>query len=421
MIIRGFSVTGEALNFGARRMETIIRVGWLPLVLLLVWNMLTFFIVMSIATGEGFAFSDQIPNFATLKKHAAQAYVKASAVNAPAMMVVNFLNFAVNMILVASFMAPLIRFAGLGERPRPGIVKVAFGADQIRYIVATLAGFLISLVAALAPMLALVNWATEYIDKAMSKTFASFPDPDSLHTIAIVSNKDVLQANGGLWVYNTALPLAAAAPLALLLWFVILRHFHPKNREFASSPGNPLMRCFVALFVTLALIAFGMYVTQLFSPNIGTMGALIAAAVSLFLYLQVRLIPYSGVAVCRQSLAPGPALPITRGWNFLLVTFILIIVTGILLVVQFLVNAFLIPAFATVVNVMFMTSHSLSKMLNSGVAQSWVASLFYWGLTLALIMMNMLMTLFIYGVNAGLLGRLYREGEAYKARMSQTS
>ena len=43
MALGVFSVTGEALNFGGRRMETIMRVSWLPVALLLIVNMATVF------------------------------------------------------------------------------------------------------------------------------------------------------------------------------------------------------------------------------------------------------------------------------------------------------------------------------------------------------------------------------------------
>ena len=39
MGLRIFSVVGEALNFGGRRMETIARVAWLPLLLSMIATM----------------------------------------------------------------------------------------------------------------------------------------------------------------------------------------------------------------------------------------------------------------------------------------------------------------------------------------------------------------------------------------------
>jgi hypothetical protein len=46
-----FSVAGEALNFGWRRFGTIFRVGWLPLSLMLVFNMASVFLWLSLAYG----------------------------------------------------------------------------------------------------------------------------------------------------------------------------------------------------------------------------------------------------------------------------------------------------------------------------------------------------------------------------------
>ncbi|MEL6111712.1 MAG: hypothetical protein AAFR20_02810 [Pseudomonadota bacterium] len=50
MAWRFWSVAGEALHFGARRMETIMRVGWLPVLFILVIQMASVFLTLSLAT-----------------------------------------------------------------------------------------------------------------------------------------------------------------------------------------------------------------------------------------------------------------------------------------------------------------------------------------------------------------------------------
>ncbi|MCA8896060.1 MAG: hypothetical protein KDA48_12455, partial [Amphiplicatus sp.] len=58
MELRVFPVVGAALNFGLRRMETIMRVAWLPVVLLLVFNMASAFAILSIANDRFVTFAD---------------------------------------------------------------------------------------------------------------------------------------------------------------------------------------------------------------------------------------------------------------------------------------------------------------------------------------------------------------------------
>ena len=68
-----FSVVGEALNFGARRMETIMRVAWLPVVLMLILSMVTLFTYVSLAAGRLVTFEEAVPSFAALQLFAARA------------------------------------------------------------------------------------------------------------------------------------------------------------------------------------------------------------------------------------------------------------------------------------------------------------------------------------------------------------
>mgnify|MGYP001384172842 CR=1 FL=1 len=58
VIGRIFSIVGFSLSFGLQRMETILRVAWLPVTLLLVLDMATVFSILSIATGRFISFAD---------------------------------------------------------------------------------------------------------------------------------------------------------------------------------------------------------------------------------------------------------------------------------------------------------------------------------------------------------------------------
>ena len=186
MGLRIFSVTGEALNFGGRRMETIMRVAWLPVVLLLVLNMTTVFAYLSVIEGEVITFTEA-RTFVVAQQYLAQHIAQGFAQSPNEMWLITIINVVLQSLLIASFMAPLIRYAGLGEKPRPGVLRLAFGPDQIRYIISGIFSFLIIAVLILAPIMSATFYVAKYIIAALSQTMASFPDPNSLHTIELTT------------------------------------------------------------------------------------------------------------------------------------------------------------------------------------------------------------------------------------------
>ena len=432
MQLRIFSVLGEALNFGLRRMETIIRLGWLPVVLLLIVNMVTVFAYLSVFAKRIITFSD-VGTFMSAQTALNQVVARAWAASPMEMWAITGANLVIQAILVASFMAPLIRYSGLGERPRPGVIRLPFGVDQIRYIISGVFSFLFVAVLIIAPMAGATYYVLKYLFDALSKTVATFPDPNSLHTIKFVTTGEQLIADGAQWYLNLGVPLMAAAPFALLLWLITYLHFHPRNRPRAPETGNSFMRALVTLFVAGAAASAAYWLMrediveafksaggaddslkQIVANTPVNAHVLIGAVIALLAgYVNLRLYAYPAVAVCRKSLGLGNTLRVTRGWNLIRLQVILILAGAFIFLVQTVVlNQFFLSFFVPwIVTLLYQAVAVTTKLVNSGVTSEWVLPFFIWVWNGIKILVNIIGILFSYGVIAGLSGRLYRESE----------
>ncbi len=467
MGLRIFPVVGEALNFGGRRMETIARVAWLPLLLSMIASMAAVFAMLSVIAGKLITFAD-IPGFFAAQSLVAKYAAKGFENDPQAMWTITLASVIVQTLLTASFMAPLIRYAGLGEKPARGFIRAPFGADQLRFVVSSIFGFLFVAVLVFGPVAAASFYALKYIVAAMSQTMAVFPDPASLHTIEIKTAADIAAANGGAWLFDRAIPMAAAAPLAILFWAILFFHFHPDNRPASAIKGNPLLRALVTfvvtallLFATLISFAFvlNLFITQIdlkFSfPDVvlevfrnyatflgmlsaigaqftqldltGVLGALEfllktpagkmlffgATAFYILNYFSLRLFAYPGVAVCHRSMAFGNLLAVTRGWNIVRLWVILTLLGLLLLFIQvYVLNSLLLQrVLPGVLNLLYVATAVSTKLVNSGSVADWVLPTFVWVWNITKIAINVLWSFFSFGVTAGLYGRLYRESE----------
>ena len=418
MQLRMFSVVGEALNFGARRMETIMRVAWLPVVLLLVLEMATVFASLSVANGRLITFADLAVgvSFERAAQAAQTALYTGLLQRSPQMIAIFATSLALHALLVASFMAPLIRFSGLGERPKPGVVKLAFGSDQLRFILASLVSLLFMAALIYAPIGATGYYVFKYIVETLSTVYASFPNPDSLHTIELVTAQDKLRESGEIWKYSYGLPLLAAAPFAIFFWFVLIAHFHPRNRAGDDHEPNLIARAGATL-LGLVVAVGGVWLVLMGLANEETEKAyqyyfiLIALIFVMFAFVSLRLFPYPGVAVCRKSLALGPTLRVSRGWNVARLFVIGFLVLATIFIVQVLVNSYVFGFVASTVNILYQATASATKLTNSGEISGWVLPFWTWVWTGFKILINIFLTFFFYGVIAGLLGRLYRESK----------
>lgn len=418
MRLRIFSVVGEALNFGGRRMETIMRVSWLAVVLLLILNMATVFAYLSVIYERVITFTDA-RTFANAQS-ALQRLLAVGWMTKPwPMAAVTLASLAVQYILVASFMAPLIRLAGLGERPAPGVIRLPFGADQLRFIAASLLSFLVMAVFVFGPMAATTFFAIRYVLAAIAEMrFAQFPDPNSLHTINIVTAQQVLFDAESLRPLTKLLPLALAAPFAAAFWAMLVVHFAPKNRAPGTGSSNIFVRAIVVLvgamaigsILWLGLLIVGGNVDP--GSKISHLFAVAALAVLISYYANLRIAPYVGVAVCRSSLAPGNTLRVTRGFNLFRVFGVLVLLGLVIFVVQILINLVALPAIGETVNNLFAATEVYTRFVNGGEAGDWVRPLFVWIWNGVKILTNIFWTFFSYGVVAGYLGRLYRDSES---------
>ncbi len=432
MQLRILSILGEALNFGGRRMATIMRVSWLAVVLLLIVDMASVYAYLSVIAGRVITFAE-VGSFLSAQQLLARYAAQGWSAHGEHMAAITAASLFVQVILVSTFMAPLIRMAGLGERPAPGLVRLPFGPDQLRFIISSLLSVVFVIVVILLPIMTTSFFVLKYIVAAMSQTMASFPDADSLHTIKLITAQEGLAQRGAEWVFGLAVPLVAAAPFVLLAWLVTFFHFSPRNRPNATGKPNGLLRAVVTLGIIVlifgaAVLLLGEVFTQILksSSAAGAGGAtgfvsapvnailLIATATYLLvIYVNFRLYAYPGIAVCRRSLGLGGTLRLSRGWNIFRILIIFLAVSGFFYVLQiFIINSLLLSKLLPwVINLLYQAVLVSTKLVNSGVGADWVLPLFIWIWNGIKILANVFWAFFSYGVIAGLYGRLYRESE----------
>jgi hypothetical protein len=409
MALRIGYVAGAALNFGGRRLETIARVAWLPVLLLFVVEMATVYGTLSIATGRFISFTDA--NWQQAHKAVEQFAAAAWTNKSQQMWTLHGASLLLQAVLISSFMAPLVRYAGLGEKPAPGVVRLAFGPDQIRYIVAGLVGVIMPLFMFL-PIGATAFFVLKYVFEALSKIYAHFPDPESLHTVVKVTGQELYAKRGSLWLYQQGIPLAAAAPFALFLWLALVSHFRPRKGESGGpSFGASLFAALVAGGGVVFLIWLVLTSTLEGAERAREFLAFTSLGIAIALYAGLRIAPYQGLAVCRRSFGVVRSLRLTRGLDLVRLLVVLIVIAVVMVGVLLLINAFAVAPIALTVNAAYTAAESYGTFLNGGETVPWIRPLFIWIASGVLILINVLVTFFNYGVFAGFLGALYRESE----------
>ncbi|NNL88261.1 MAG: hypothetical protein HKP25_04265, partial [Marinicaulis sp.] len=430
MSLNVFSIVGEALNFGGRKMETIVRVAWLPVALLLILNMATVFAYVSVIEGRLITFGDA-GSFARAERHLTQFALKGWSENASAMMQITGVSFILQAILLSSFMAPLIRYAGFGEKPAPGVVRAPFGPDQLRLLAAMLASAFTITALVLIPAAIASFFIVGYVLEIMNAVVVTFPNPESLHTIQLSSYGDSLVAQGLNWIGTIAIPLAAAAPLGLVFWLLLVMHFHPRNRPFAPEGGNFILRAILAL-IAAGGVSVGAYflLRQQMAQNLGNFlrvnpdlvsslaGTPVNALLFIFvivyliaLYFNLRIAAYPGVVVCNRSMASAGTLKVSRGWN-LIRLFVVFLTLGLFLsFVSFIINQHILAWIISSLGVLFQAAQVSTRLVNSGVTGEWVTPVFVSVWNAIKIFINIFWLFFTSGVIAGLYGRLFRESE----------
>jgi uncharacterized membrane protein len=430
MGLKPFSVAGEALQFAMRRYETVLRTATLPLALLLVFNMAAAFGYLSVANDRIITFKDVANaglSWAQTAQIASNAAAKGLTNSSAPIWTIYGASLLVNAILIASFMAPLIRYAGLGEKPAPGLIRVPFGADQFRFLLAGVLSTLIFLLVVYAPISIATFSILGFMTEAMKTPFASFPDPESLHTIEIVMGA---KAFGMRWVHQYQIWGAAAAGVAAIVIALMILHVRPRKQDRTAGIGflGRVLGVTAGVAAYLATAGF-LYVlmVRLFSqllmffglaplkgavtPDILSLVLFGAAAIAFAGFFSLQMYPYPAVAVCRRSMAIAGTLRVTRRHDLVRLALAFVLLGVVLYGAQFLlvwlgVNS----AYNVIATIAFAVESYLRVFLGPDGA-GWVLPFFGWVWAVIGIFITVLWTAFTYGVSAGLWGRLYRESE----------
>lgn len=427
MALRAFSIAGEALNFPVRRFETVLRVTALPLVLLVVFNMAAIFAYLSLAAERVITFKDVADagmRWGQVAAVGAMAAQEGLMSGSTSFLVVYVASVVIQAILIASFMAPLIRYAGLGEKPAPGVIRAPFGPDQLRYILAGVLSALVFALVVYAPISLAVAAVIGFIGTAMTVTYARFPDPESLHTIDLVPGAD---AFGLRWFHHYQVWGVAAFLMTLALIVLLILHVRPRKDDKTAGIGflgrSLGVTTGVALFMALtgflsmrgaammsaSAVAAGGEPVALSLDALATV-LFFAPAIAIALFFGLRLFPYVGVAVCRRSMAFSNALKVTRRFDVfrLGVTFLLL---GVVLFGAQIMIAIVMNSALSVVNVFYQATASYFNLVGGEDSGGWILPFYIWLWAMIGIVVMLLWAAFTYGVTAGLWGRLYREAQ----------
>ena len=406
-----FPVAGEALGFAVRRFRTIMRVAWLPVTLLLIVQMAAVFALISVDFGRLFSFADLVngARFANAKAYAFGVIRKGLAAGDIRIYLILAATLATNLALTASFMAPLIRFAGLGERPAEGLFRAAFGPDQARYSLATLASGVVAPIILLVPILFAVFGVIQHVETAMAATFVSFPNPDSLHAIRYTSAVDVMTARGDLWLYEYGRLGLVAIGAALLAGLFGAAHFRRPGGALGSEAISVVLSLAgVAVLLFLILIPLTDNFKDGLVNDVSAFGLAIAAAIVLTVYGGLRLFPYAGLAVCRRSMGFTGLGRLTRRFNLLRLAASLSLLGAILWVINLIVTAYGFPLLAQTLSVILETTEAYGRLIN-GEASDRARPFVIWMWAVIQVVYQIIWSFFSYGVLAGLFGRLYRD------------
>jgi len=428
MALKPFSVVGDALQFSMRRFETVMRVAALPLALLLIFNMAATFGYLSVANKRLITFADVAAagvSWGRATQIAAQSAQAGLASMSREIWTIYIASALVNAILVASFMAPLVRYAGLGERPAPGLLRIPFGFDQIRFLMAGFLSFLIFLLVVYAPISFATFSIIGFITQAMTVPFAQFPDPQSLHTIDVITGAD---AFGVRWFHQYQVWGAAAAAAAAILIALLILHVRPRHEDRTAGIGllgrvlgvTVGVSAFVAislfvyvkivdLFNGVAKAAGGQPAASLLSADWLAIVAFASVALAIAGFFSLRLYPYAGVAVCRRSMAFTGAFRVTRRFDVLRLALAFVLLGAILFGAEILLIWLGGGAAFAVMGYLAAAVESYLRLIGGGEGGEWVFPLFGWIWAVIGVVFTLLWTAFTYGVSAGLWGRLYRE------------
>ena len=405
------------------------RVAALPLVLLLIFNMAATFGYLSIANGRVITFADVAgagASWGQVTQLAASAAQSGLAAMSKEVWTIYLASAVINAILVASFMAPLVRYAGLGERPAPGVLRLPFGFDQIRFLLAGFLSFLVFLLVVYAPITFATVSIIGFITQAMTVPYASFPDAESLHTIDVIAGAD---AFGVRWFHQYQVWGSAAVAAAAILIALLILHVRPRREDRTAGFGllgrSLGVTAGVGAFVAISLFVY-INVIRLFNGMVTAAGgqagavtldglsmvAFASLALALAGFFSLRLYPYAGVAVCRRSMSFTGAFKVTRRYDVLRLALAFVVLGVVLFGAELLLVGLGGGAAFAVVGYLATAVESYMRLIGGGEGGEWVFPLFGWLWAVIGIVFTLMWTAFTYGVSAGLWGRLYRDSAA---------
>ncbi|MEM6414724.1 MAG: hypothetical protein AAF720_08720 [Pseudomonadota bacterium] len=401
-----FSTVGEALNFATRRYETVMRVAWLPVTFLFIGNIAFVFGVFSIRAERLITFADIRPGaFEGLAQVANGIAISQAFAGSAAFIVITLASIILQALLIASYMAPLIRLKGIGEEPAPGVVRISAGPDPLRYI----AGQVLSIVGVamiVAPLALSFFYIGNEIQSALQQIFVAFPNAESLHQIEYRDTRSVLSDQGKIWFLDFGAWYFIALLGAGMLTAVITFHFF--------EAGTGLIQSVITAIAILVGLTAGFYFLSDISTsplsNPDTPLILVRLyGISLLVYIGLRLFPYSGIAVCRRSMGLFSVLKITRGWNLLRLVGIFIVFVVAFAIANFLLFSIAVPAARTTVVALFQMSNVMGRLSNGGEELTWMLPFFNFLWSVISIVVRYLWLFLSIGATAGLLGSLYRQ------------
>ena len=178
-------VIRESLGFAAHKYDTIARLAWFPVLLILLFGMMFPYLQMSIL-------SDQLVTIQEMPLGKAKAIIAKNEAylwqNDPGKMIgLAALAYIFITIASASFLVPLMQLAARGENVTHRSLSLAFGPRHWKFVwFSLLTIFGIGMITVL-PLTATSYYVTQYVADAMATQYAVFPDSDSLHTITVES------------------------------------------------------------------------------------------------------------------------------------------------------------------------------------------------------------------------------------------
>lgn len=406
-----FAVAGDALGFAVRRFETIARIAWLPVSLMLIVQMAAVFTLISIEFGRFVTFTDLVQGlrFADARTFAGTVLMKGLGAGDVRIILVAAVTAFFSLMLVASFMASLIRLAGKGIEPPAGLFRAPFGADEMRYTLATLAGGVLVPILILSPILLATLQVIAHVETAMAATFVRFPVSDSLHTIQYVQGRDLMTARGDLWVYEFGKLGLLSIGVGALAIVLAAGHFRRPGAGVRSNSATVLMTglCVAALLFAALIPATNRFEAGFYS-DVTALGLIAGAGFLIAIFAGLRLFPYPGIAVCNQSMSLAGVGRLSRRWNIVRLFAVIALIGTILWMMNFIMVKIGFPVIAQVFSVVIETSDAFGR-LTQGAANAATSRFVIWLFALLEVLYQIVWSFFTYGVLAGLLGRFYRE------------